>query len=705
MKKLSKKLMLSLLCGLSITVSAAIASSGEGGKTIQMSEQAREIVAHPNGTYQKNGVTSLQDYVVEEKEMYDWLFKHHPIMTKYYPQGKVVGKLNVADRGEEWVEAGHGNDFQKYSKRKGLTSTMYRIARKSTLMYPNKFIGPEKCGECHAAQYEKWSRSRHSSTVRFPGEHPEVGNDLKSSVFGKDTASILPKGITPDVVYCTIGHLRTKMGYFDAWLLRGTYHVVDGLLKDGTGTVVAGSNQFQRTWANDLTPEVAKKIRKYIPNFPVTLAEHGDNTGYVRGLASYAARYKKAMAFQSSTSYCEICHPWKFDFKSKKEFFAALGNAKELQKHTVSKGVSCEECHGAGGHLEGGSGLMISNCERCHQRFSFRPFLAEEYKKSKDPQLKKRAAELGLTSKFKSAGPGCGTEGSQSYFTAHYDAGMRCTTCHDPHDVSGYVITDTAKAGGVYQDTGDYLSSFYTKPAIRKDCKSCHKTQAYIADNTKDTHSKVRCVACHMPYLMSCENFYAIQYQDHAGFDTQRRSHIWKIDVDPKRKTLNPPPGAPREQSVPKKYKDWYIAKDEKGHHYVDLMWACAKTSWADKDLIDNKGCHSIAQSKLKNTLHFEDQQRVYDEVQGWQKPIKKIYAEVNISIKGIYELLEVTKLSVEDKSRVNELIEKAQSAVDLIKKDGSWGVHGFKYTKRRADAALSYVQEAQKILEKASSN
>ncbi|AXX92936.1 cytochrome C [Malaciobacter molluscorum LMG 25693] len=702
MRSINKRLFVCLFICIGIMVNIAFASS-HNNNSPQMSKDAQEIIAKNEGTKDTRGVITLRDYVIQEKARYDWIFKHHPIFTTYLPNGKVVGKLNVVDRGEEFVHAGHGNDFQKYSKRKGITSTMYRLPSTDPLVFPNKFVGPEKCGECHAAQYEKWSRSRHSSTIRFPGEHPEVNNELNKSVFGKDTASILPKGITPDSIYCTVGHLRTKMGYFDAWLLRGTYHVVGGLLKDGTGTVVAGSNQFQRTWANDLTPEVAKKIRKFIPNFPVTLEEHGENSGYVRGLASYAARYKKAMAVQAASSYCQVCHPWKFDYKTEKEFYADLGNSKSLQKHTISKGISCEECHGAGGHLKGGEGLRTSNCERCHQRFSFRPFLAEKFRNSKDPNLKARAAELGLTSKFKSAGPGCGTEGSQSYFTAHYEAGMRCTTCHDPHDVSGYVVTTTAKKGGVYEDTGDYLSSFYTKPAIRKSCASCHKEAAKIVKNTKDTHSKVSCASCHMPYLMSCENFYAVQYQDHAGFDTQRRSHIWKINVSPDKKTLNPPPGQPRVQTVPKKYKDWYIAKNDEGHNYIDLMWACGKTSWADKDMIDNKGCHSIVQSKLKKTLHFKDQSRIYDEVIGWQKPIKKIYSEVTVAIKGIYEMLEVTKLSVEDRSRVNELIEKAQEAMDLIKKDGSWGVHGFKYTERRAKAAQAYVQEAQNILSKAS--
>ncbi|MBL0686600.1 MAG: cytochrome C [Sulfurospirillum sp.] len=702
MNKLSKKFMLSLILGLSMVTSIVASSGGDDGKTIQMSEDARRIMANPDGTRATKGIVSLQDYIIEEKERYDWIFKNHPIFKTYLPKGKVVGKLRVADRGYEFTHEGHGNDFEKYSKRKGLTSTMYRLSTRDSLEFPNQFIGAAKCGECHAVQYEKWSRSRHSSTIRFPGEHPELSNELNKPVFSKDTASVLPKGITPDSIYATVGHVRTKFGYFDAWLLRGTYHVVDGLLKDGTGSIVAGSSQFQRTWANDLTPEVAKKIRKFIPDFPVTLEEYGDNTGYVRGLASYAARYKKVMQVQAASSYCQVCHPWKFDFKDKKEFYSALGDAKKLQDHTVSKGISCEECHGAGGHLDGAQGLMTSNCERCHQRFSFRPFLAEKFRKSKNPALSHKAAELGMTSKFKSSGPGCGTEGSQSYFTAHYESGMRCTTCHDPHDVTGYVVTTTANKDGVYKDTDDYLSSFYSKPAIRKSCKSCHKEAAYIAENTKDTHSTVSCASCHMPFTMSCENWYAVQYADNAGFDTQRRSHIWKIDIDPKRKSLNPPPGAPRVQQVPKVYKDWYIAKNEKGHNYIDLMWSCGKTSWADKDMVDNKGCHSVIQSTLKNTLHFKDQQRAYDEVMGWQKPIKKLYAEVTVSIKGIYEMMEVTKLSVSDKSRVNELVEKAQDAMDLIKKDGSWGVHGFKYTERRAKAAKSYVDQAQLILAKA---
>ena len=279
----------------------SISLSAEGMEGMQMTKEARGVIANPKGTKESRGVTSLQDYIVEEQVMYDWLFKNHPIFTKY--GGKTVGKMVVGDRGHEWLAEGHGYDMSKASQRGGVSSMMYRVARNSSLAFPNKFIGPEKCGECHPLQYETWSRSRHATTIRFPGEHPEVNNKLTDPVFDSDTASILPQGITPDVIYCTVGHLRTKFGFFDAWLLRGTYHVEGGLLKNGTGQVTAGANQWQRTWALNLTPEVAKKIKKFTPDFPVTLEEYGDNGGYVRGLASYAAKYKKSMSFQASTSY------------------------------------------------------------------------------------------------------------------------------------------------------------------------------------------------------------------------------------------------------------------------------------------------------------------------------------------------------------------------------------------------------------------
>ena len=83
----------------------------------------------------------------------------------------------------------------------------------------------------------------------------------------------------------------------------------------------------------------------------------------------------------------------------------------------------------------------------------------------------------------------------------------------------------------------------------------------------------------------------------------------------------------------------------------------------------------------------------------GWQTPVKSDFSQVKIGIQGIYSILETKKLDSSDKTRVYELIEKAQDTIDLIEKDGSWGMHGFKYTKQRLEAAKEYIKEAQRIL------
>lgn len=674
MKQGMSKTALSVLFGLGVIVSTGAMANPKPGEpgygTRDMGLPAQQTMANPDLTEQSRGVKTLQDYIVQEKELFDFLFQNHPVF-KYEDKGKLLGTYIISDRGSEYLHTGNSH---KYSERKGRPmAVQYRLAEKSILDFPNKFVGPEKCGECHAAQYEKWSRSRHAKTIRFPGEHPEVDNNLDKTMYSTKDTSILPDGITPDAIYATVGTPRTKYGFIDSWLVRGSYHVRDGLLSDGTGTLVAGANQFSRGWAEWLTPEKAKEIQAVIPNFPTTIEEIGLSASHQWGMSSYGAKYEKEFVFQPASSYCEVCHTFKFDFQNKEEFFAALGNPEELRKHTISKGITCEECHGAGGHLEGGiGGGMPSNCERCHQRFNYIDELAET-------EEGKEKMEYAFNVKMKSSCPSCGTEGSQMFSSAHYDKGMRCSTCHDPHEVTG----------------NDWQSGF-TKPAIKQTCQDCHEAQTIIAENSK-THNQQDCVSCHMPNTGSCENFTGMQFPDMAGFDAVRRGHVWKIDVSPDRKMLNPGPGAKTRNASE---KGWSLAKDEEGHYYLDLMWSCARTSPSDASVVENKGCHSPFQSELEDGLHYQDQMEIYGEVSKWQKPVKDGYQEIINGIERLDQLLEVTKLTTEQKSEVYMLIEKAQETADLLEADNSWGAHGPRYTKKRVEAGVAYINQAQAIVD-----
>ncbi len=659
-----------LFCSVAMALAAqAVAADAPGVGNKNVNALTQPIYANPDGDEATKGVKTLQDYIVQEKELFDFLFENHPVF-KYAAEGRIKGVYKVSTRGSEFL--GEGN-AQKYTKAAGAkpSASQYRLAAKSILDYPNKFVGPERCGECHAVQYQKWKRSRHAQTVRFPGEHPEVDNDLKKKLYGSD-ASILPDGITPDVIYATIGTPRTKYGYVDGWLVRGSYHIRDGLLRDGTGTLVAGGNQFSRGWASWLSPERCAEIAKVIPDFPTKMEDFGASGSHQWGMTSYGSKYEKEFLFQPASSYCEVCHAFKFDFKDKKEFFAALGNPKELQKHTISKGIACEECHGAGGHLVGAeSNGFQTNCERCHQRSNFIP-------EDVNTEAGQGKIENGFNVKTKSSCPSCGTEGSQLMMSKHYEKGMRCVTCHDPHEV-----------------TSNDWTSGVTRPAIRKNCQDCHTTQAQMVANA-DTHSKVDCIACHMPFTMSCENFTAIQRPDMAGFDAVRRSHLFKIMVDPDKKMMNPGPG----QSRASNSKGWRISRDEEGHGYVDLMWSCARTSIADFTVVEGKGCHSPFQSELDQGLIYQDQKEIYGEVMKWQNPIKEGHQKNVEALTRINKLLEVTKLTPEQRTEAMLLIDKAGEIIKQVQDDGSWGVHAFNYTKQRVETAQAYLTKAQSIID-----
>jgi hypothetical protein len=601
---------------------------------------------------------TLEGYVEQERAFYDHLKKVHPIF-QYEKEGRLVGKYQISDREEEFVEFGGGKAYGEQNNRHAAVT--YRLGQESILDLPNKFVGSKKCGECHPAQYERWLRSRHNLVVRFPDEIVEA-KDLTSPLYGQ--AAVLPEGITPDQVYAIIGTPRTKYGFLDAWLVRGTYHVEGGTLRDRTGKLVAGGNQHSRTWAESITPATAARIAEWVPGFPTKLEEFGDNGSTRWGMSSYGAKNRKSMLFQPATSYCEVCHSFKFDFKSQAELIAALGKPEELRKHTINKGISCEECHGAGAHLVGARDTQPSNCERCHQRFAWN---ADEAKA--DPKKP-------FSSYFKSRCPSCGTEGSQAFYTAHSQKGMTCSTCHDPHEV-----------------TANDWREPVTVPGLKKQCQDCHAAQAAVFAKN-EMHGANKCSSCHMPTMMSCENFGTIQYPDQAGFDTQRTAHIWKIRVDPEAKTLNPPPGKDRT------FKDgaWRLARDQ-GKPYIDLQWSCGRTSWADDDLRSAGGCHSPILSELRPGLQFRSQKQIYDVVNGWQKPVRDGSAEVKALLARLKPAIAASKLPKAKLAQAQHLASDAEEILAMLARDGSSGVHAPAFTLAKVNEAKLLAQGALELL------
>ena len=239
-------------------------------------------------------------------------------------------------------------------------------------------------------------------------------------------------------------------------------------------------------------------------------------------------------------------------------------------------------------------------------------------------------------------------------------------------------------------------TSQYTVPNLKKKCQDCHTTAAeFFAQG--GTHSRNDCASCHMPKMNSCENFAAIQRPDMAGFDNVRASHIWRILVDPEKKSINPPDGAKdRKLTSP---KGWKLTKDD-GRPYIDLMWTCGRTAYQDKHQVEALGCHSPIQSKFPEALRFKDQKTIYNKVVAWQTPVKEGYAKITADLVTITDMLKVAKLSNSDRAQVQLLAENARRVAAKIKDDGSWGVHAPQYAKQLMDEGVVFTKEALAILE-----
>ena len=94
MKKLMKCILVVVAACLPLLSAHSIRASETGGGA-------------PKVANEPESVRTLEGYVEQEKEFYDYLKKNHPIF-KYEKAGKLIGKYQISDRDEEFVEFGGG---------------------------------------------------------------------------------------------------------------------------------------------------------------------------------------------------------------------------------------------------------------------------------------------------------------------------------------------------------------------------------------------------------------------------------------------------------------------------------------------------------------------------------------------------------------------------------------------------------------------
>lgn len=96
----------------------------------------------------------------------------------------------------------------------------------------------------------------------------------------------------------------------------------------------------------------------------------------------------------------------------------------------------------------------------------------------------------------------------------------------------------------------------------------------------------------------------------------------------------------------------------------------------------------------------YADQKTIYGEVMKWQNPVKEGQKKNVAATARINKLLEVTKLTPDQKAEVMILLDKAAEINKSIEEDGSWGVHAYNYIKGRVDTADAYLAKAQSIID-----
>ena len=114
--RLIKTATATLFCSAALIASGAQAAAtpGVGNKTVNAVTQ--KVYDNPSTTEKEMGVKTLQDYIVQEKEMWDWLFQNHPIF-KYADEGRVKGVYKISTRGSEFLTGRQRPDLLQAGRR------------------------------------------------------------------------------------------------------------------------------------------------------------------------------------------------------------------------------------------------------------------------------------------------------------------------------------------------------------------------------------------------------------------------------------------------------------------------------------------------------------------------------------------------------------------------------------------------------------
>jgi nitrate/TMAO reductase-like tetraheme cytochrome c subunit len=267
------------------------------------------------------------------------------------------------------------------------------------------------------------------------------------------------------------------------------------------------------------------------------------------------------------------------------------------------------------------------------------------------------------------------------------------TSCTDCHEVPDKVI----KRGLVTINHAEFVS-------YKASCEdSCHKREIHKTSKVDDNvclnchsfskeqyadsdllheahtaHEKVECFACHgqvshgqkevasISVMMDCQNCHSNTHQVQRTIYTTQHP-IQAKDTD---RILSP----------------MFLVHVECTGCHIEQV---AQKSGA----LDSYGTVAKAVPRACDKCHEEGTGQQY--VPFWQGNIKKMHEQVSLKLEQLKARARNTT-NEQTVSKLNQSIEQAQSIIESVSADGSWGVHNFKYTEAlllEADKIISEVR------------
>ncbi|SDI29711.1 Cytochrome c554 and c-prime [Ferrimonas sediminum] len=420
------------------------------------------------------------------------------------------GTATIKDGQIEYDPAGFfGNDVIDYSVSDGTDATAAQILVTVTKeVVVLEYVGSESCQSCHAEAYAAHQKSGHNFKItKIDGEQPVFPYYEENGVSIDGAMALITNVDADGNEVPTMNTLGAPTSYADVTYTSGGYWKKIRWF-DANGHIVTGTSVQYNLYGSDAT---GNQMSSYHATDVDMIYNCGNchNTGWKPfTTGEYEQRQDDLAGFGGTFAMagvqCEACHgaasehinsPSKDNITRKAE----PRTTASLQSETMGYGeaMHCAECHTRDGNRSGGDAgnnyvngykTAFPDGEEFGGRIAVKGGLPRHHQGH--DELMGIDPDTGLAT------------------NPHYNAGMSCDSCHNPHKSTVNMDNDSIHEGAV------------------KSCSTCHQTQDFN-DGVVNLHKNFACTDCHMPEAVKN----ATSTEKNGNLFGDEMIHTFKIDL------------------------------------------------------------------------------------------------------------------------------------------------------------------------------